>query len=237
MKLHRFIGSFDFSQKRLRIQDKRIVHQLRQVLRLTPEELILLGDSNNLEAQARIKSIRKSEVDVTIEKTFASTTEPNVRIILYCGILKRDNFELVAQKATEVGVSEIVPLVTARTVKRGLKTERLHTIIHEAAEQSGRGVVPRLHEAFSFTEALNYMASYPAAFFFDQRGTLYTDLASSVRTTSVAVALFIGPEGGWTDEEYTAAQQAGCHITSLGTRTLRAETAAIIASFLATARI
>ena len=154
-----------------------------------------------------------------------------VAAVLYCAILKRENFELVVQKATEIGVREIVPLITQRTVKLDIKEERLRKIITEAAEQSGRGRVPMLRQAMSFADALADAQRNDANFFFDISDVIVEEGAIG---DAMRRGLFVGPEGGWSYEEVLAARAAGCHIISLGALTFRAETAAIIASYLGT---
>jgi 16S rRNA (uracil1498-N3)-methyltransferase len=139
--------------------------------------------------------------------------------------LKRENFEWLVQKATECGIHYIVPILTRRTVKQGLKLERLREIAREAAEQSGRGRVPGIGEPMPFAEALDAATKAGATYFFDVGGKRYTG-------SGERASLFIGPEGGWDPEERALAIESRAMIADLGPRVLRAETAATIASFL-----
>ena len=147
--------------------------------------------------------------------------------VLYVSILKRENFELVVQKATEVGISKIVPMLCARTVKTGLRQDRLEKIAKEAAEQCGRVSIPEISGIQNFSDILK---SAPKNSFIFSLETKKQALGFKFPKEA---NLFIGPEGGWVGEEVTAAKKAGFKELSLGPLVLRAETAAIVASYLA----
>src|SRR3989344_4947911 len=146
MKIHRFIGNFKIKIGALRINDEELLNQLRNVLKLKVGEKIILCDGRRNEGSAEIKEYGKDYVEVEIKEVGVNENEPEKQVILYCSILKRENFELVVQKATEIGIKEIVPIITERTVKLDIRKDRLEKIIREAAGQSGRGTVPVLHE-------------------------------------------------------------------------------------------
>jgi 16S rRNA (uracil1498-N3)-methyltransferase len=231
MRLHRFIGDFDCSRDVIEITDADTVNQLANVLRLGVGDRLILGDGKRNECIGEISARQKHMLTVTVVERSENKNDPAIFGTLYCAILKRENFELVVQKATEIGIGEIVPLVTARTVKLDIKEDRLQKIIKEAAEQSGRGRLPILHKPIQLFEAFAHAHGNDVNFFF-----ALGDTSASVDAlrTGMRRGLFVGPEGGWTDEETAAAQAAGCAIVSLGTLTLRAETAAIIVSYLGT---
>ena len=152
--------------------------------------------------------------------------EPARAVTLYCSLLKREHFAWVAQKAVEVGVAEIVPIISARTIKLAFKKERVQKIMHEAAEQSGRGVVPILHAPMRFAEALGHaIGKNNSSVLFDISGK---PLRAITIIGGNRIGIFIGPEGGWDSTELEAAHTKNFQITSLGKLTLRAETAAII---------
>lgn len=231
MRLHRFIGPFDCSQKTITITDTNTVSQILLVLRLGVGDRIILSDGNTNECIAEISNRQKNSLTVSVIERYANTNEPSVAGILYCAILKRENFELIVQKATEIGIREIVPLITERTVKLDIKEERLRKIIVEAAEQSGRGRLPLLHEPVRFMNALVDAKRNDANLFFDISDVSVEHIAMQHTKSR---GLFIGPEGGWSDDEAVAARAAGFQFVSLGALTFRAETAAIIASYLGT---
>jgi 16S rRNA (uracil1498-N3)-methyltransferase len=123
------------------------------------------------------------------------------------------------------GAAAIWPLLTRRTVKTGVKRERLQLIAKEAAEQSGRGTVPQVREPLALEAALEEALAAGTAWFFETG----PDVRSVRMGASGEAFVFIGPEGGWDPEEAEKARRAGCEVISLGPRILRAETAAAVA--------
>ena len=231
MRLHRFIGNVDCSLDRVEIVDEEIVNQIVRVLRLGVGDRVILGDGHANECIGEIIERHKDKLVVSVIERSVNANDPIVSAVLYCAILKRENFELVVQKATEIGVREIVPLITARTIKLDIKEDRLHKIVKEASEQSGRGRLPIVHAPMAFRDALVDARRNVKNLLFDIGDTI-TD-ASIVHGTA-SRGLFVGPEGGWTEEEVLAARDAGCEIVSFGKLTFRAETAAIVASYIGT---
>lgn len=232
MKIHRFIVKNPLTIGRFTITDADLCNQIKNVLRLGLGESIILSDGALNEAEAMIIDFPKDAIVMDIAQVTQNKNEPSVRVVLYAAVLRRENFEFVVQKATEVGASEIVPVVSERTVKFGLKKERLEKIIREAAEQSGRGIVPVLREATDFPEALQMAKSNEANILFDKTGVPFLKKFFA-STPPQKVGIFIGPEGGFTEREIGAAKEAGFIVASLGNLTLRAETAAAIATYLA----
>lgn len=231
MRLHRFISAFDCTQTTIEITDPDIVNQMVRVLRLGVGDRLILGDGNANECVCELSDRQKDRVTVSVVERFVNTNDPSVAAILYCAILKRENFELVVQKATEIGIAEIVPVITQRTVKLDIKEERLRKIIVEAAEQSGRSRLPILHTALHLDAAFVDAKRNDINLFFDLSNTSVDQVDLHHRQRR---GLFVGPEGGWTEEEASAACAAGCHVVSLGALTLRGETAAIVAAYLGT---
>lgn len=109
-KAHRFIGKFEINAERLLLRDTALIHQIRTVLKLHVNEQIILADGSGTEALVGITSLSVSGIDVTVIERRPSA-EPKRQVILYCAVLKRENFELVAQKAVECGVNKIVRLL------------------------------------------------------------------------------------------------------------------------------
>lgn len=236
MKLHRFFGNFDFTSATVRISDKALVNQIKNVLRLKEGGSLVLCDNKNNETIYHIVKIDGQHIECEITKVVKNANEPARHIILSCSLLKRENFELVIQKATEIGVREIVPVLCERTIKLNFKKERLEKIAREAAEQSGRGIIPRIHEIQNFSDALQSAKSNAINIIFEPLSPFYkpVDIEDGSH-----IGVFIGPEGGWSEDElslaYSLAEtQKNFMIASLGKLTLRAETAAIISSYLLT---
>jgi len=228
MPIQRFFGDFDLSLEKIRLTHKERINQLRNVLRLKPGNSVILVDGGGKEAVAKITDLQKNFVEFQIIQIKENDLEPQRQVILYASILKRNNFEWVVQKTTEVGVVKIVPLITERTVKLNLRLARLQKIAEEAAEQSGRAKVPEIQSPVEFREAL--LASRGTNLFFDASGKPFS---KTIKLLPTSVSVWIGPEGGWSDVEKKLARQAGFSFVNLSKLSFRAETAAVIAVYLA----
>lgn len=231
MRLHRFFTRAPLDavtiEGALILSEAELVHQLRLVLRAKHGDTITLFDGSGREATVQIKALNKD----TIETTITSIAEKNAasmrNITLYTSMPKRENFELIAQKVTEIGMTGIVPIISKRTVKTGLNRERVEKIIIEAAEQSGRTTIPMLGDMIPFSTAI--AEAQGVKIFFD--GSAKPLANGDFENDNISI--FIGPEGGWSEDEIALAKTNGAEIRSLGSTTLRAETAAIVASYLA----
>jgi len=229
MKIHRFITYFEGHEKNIRIYESEIISQMRNVLKLKAGEKVILANGKLNEALGEIKILGKDFAELKVEKFYKNENESQRNVVLFCSVLKKENFELVVQKVTEVGVKEIMPIISKRTVKLNLNKFRLEKIMKEAAEQSGRGIIPILHDTEDFTTAIKRAAINDINLFFDLSGDNLKYLSGRKKR----VGIFIGPEGGWDEEELRLAKESGFKIANLGKLTLRGETAAIIASYLA----
>jgi 16S rRNA (uracil1498-N3)-methyltransferase len=229
MRLHRFLIEADLNMTELVINDRDLARQIKLVLRLEPGDKLVLTDGRGNEAQADIVALSGEQVKFKLDSSSSPNRESPRELTLLCAVLKRENFELVAQKAVELGVARIQPLLTERTVKLGLNFERVRKIIKEAVEQSGRCIIPELNDPITFIDSLGSSAHYDLRIIFDSSGL---PLRSAASLSSIAV--WVGPEGGWTEAELAAAKSAGLTVATLGPRTLRAETAAIAATYALT---
>ena len=226
MRLHRFIGPFDLTKNTISVSDQSLISQWHSVLRLKSGDRVILCDGNGTESEAIIENMEKKSTTLSVLNPITQTRGTQKDVTLYVSILRRENFEIVVQKATEIGISHIVPLLTERTVKIGFNKIRLEKIILEAAEQSGRTVLPKLSEPMNFDDALkNTNADKTILFDISGKNADENDYKKYD-------CLFVGPEGGFSEKEVTLAKEAGCTIFSLGELTLRAETAAIVVSYL-----
>ncbi len=232
MKIHRFIGDFDVTAEAFSIDDAELAGQMRKVLKLAPGEKVILGDGKGEETICEILNYTKEGVELGLcDFQGENENESIYESVLCLSILKKDNFELAAQKATEAGVRAIMPILTKRTVKLGFNAERVRKIIKEAAEQAHRGILPELYEPAHFEVALARAREFGTPLFFD--GSEDAHDVANVKTKGTSF-LFIGPEGGWDDSERAIVRDLKIPTVSLGPTTLRAETAAIIASYLFT---
>ena len=225
MKIHRFIDNFNLNGNEIEITGE-IAHQMAKVLKLEIGEQVELCDGKGTNAQGKITKLSKNSTIVEIEK-ITKESPAQKSATLFCAVLKKENFELVVQKATECGIQKIIPIITTRTVKTGLNMERLQKIAKEACEQSGRNYLPEICEPVTFEESLEIAKQKDTNIIFDSSGEVFLG-----NTNSKKIGIFIGPEGGWTTEEIKKATEKNFSVASLGTNTLRGETAAIIASFL-----
>lgn len=227
MHIHRFIVDFKIHSGSIEIRDKDFFHQIRNVLKLRRSERIALCSGNKEEGIAEIKNYGKGSVELDIIDIGVNQNEPEKEVILFCSILKKENFELVIQKATEIGIKKIVPIITERTVKLNIRQNRLEKIIKEAGEQSGRGILPVLVEPIEFEKAVYGAGNINI--FFDISGEKIE--ISRIFKDNKSIGIWIGPEGGWTNQELELAKSSDFKVLNLGKLTLRAETAAIVGSY------
>ncbi len=226
MKIHRFITAYEIRDGSVTIQDPELVHQFRNVLKFKTGEVVMLTNDSMLEATVRISHMSKDTIDFEVIDEGVNNNEPKNKVTLYLAILKRENFELVVQKATEIGIDKIVPIITKNTVKTGLRYDRLEKIAKEASELSGRSTVPTITEAIEYTEAIEQVKDIKDNIIFDISGKKLSEV--NIKPANV----FVGPEGGFTQDEINQAKDASFTVASLGTLTLRGETAAIVASYI-----
>jgi len=172
-----------------------------------------------------------SKRDVTIKVLGASESRPESRlhISLFQGLLKGEKMDLVIQKATELGVNEVHPVITGRSqVRQTRKLNRWRKIAEESARQSGRSIIPVVHEPLQMEDAFTSGRTGPGIIFWEQGGESLGSLMDEFKGTD-EITIFTGPEGGFEEDEIEAASQNGFVTASLGRRILRAETAAIAA--------
>ncbi|MHB1356632.1 MAG: 16S rRNA (uracil(1498)-N(3))-methyltransferase [Anaerolineae bacterium] len=208
-----------------------IVHQLVHVLRARVGEHVIFMDDTGWEYQAEITQISPRQVKATIQGKSPSTTEPRLRLVLYQALLREAKFDFVLQKGTELGVSAFVPFFCEHSVSiqpSPSKYERWGRIITEAAEQSGRARRPIIKQPISFKEACTMPPSRVLGLFASPCKAV--SLGQALNEVVVdEIRLYIGPEGGFTQDEVQFAQQQGLIITHLGPRILRTETAGLAA--------
>jgi 16S rRNA (uracil1498-N3)-methyltransferase len=203
-------------------------HHARNVLRLEAGETVCVLDGRGREFLCRIDSIDKKSAELTImEETRASAPESPLDFTLAAVAIPGEKFDLVIQKAVELGVTTFVPLSSARCELKlreiEKKYDRWQRILLDASKQCGRA---RLMELAAPDEAGRFVGSCPPdhlrIFFSERDGGTFPALDTVTRITAV-----VGPKGGWDTAEIVAAKAAGFHVVTLGGRILRAETAAI----------
>jgi 16S rRNA (uracil1498-N3)-methyltransferase len=219
-----------------------IAHQIARVLRLrTNEEIVLIPtDANNaVEWRVRLVSVEARATDGEIIAERPALPEPTCALTLCAALLKGERFDWLLQKATELGVATIQPVVTAHTIRKisaddGHTLDRWRRIMTEAAEQSGRGRVPDIRGPVPLGELTGTVA---APIFVAHEAVTARTVADSLPAGATYAAVAIGPEGGFSESEVAhLVADAGAIPVSLGPRVLRAETAAITAVTLVMAR-
>lgn len=244
MKQHRFylssLGEFDTP---LVVHDARLVHQWHKVLRFRPNDSVILFDGTAQEAQYRILSLDVRQA--TLE--YVASIERRVparAVYLAWALLKKDKNDWIIQKATELGVTHFVPLLADRSARSDLavsRLERWEKIAIEAAEQCGRSDIPSIREPLTVHAAIDSLKDKAEFYICEQnqqetgdsgQATANTKQATSDRrhVTQDTAGILIGPEGGWSDAEKELFLSNNMQHMNLGKFTLRAETAAIIAT-------
>lgn len=238
--MHRFFLSPDtFGSPRVIIVGE-VAEQIHRVLRMRPGDPIILLDGLGYEYRGALHSYRKGDVWVDVGERIPVTTEARVSVTLYLSLLnKPDKYEWALQKCTELGAARFVPVVTERSVTHKFsetRRERWARIIREAAEQSGRAVIPVLDDPITMRDALAVEVQHFSADSGDRHLSLMPEVGqnltlrialSSGTLTPATLSLLIGPEGGFTQAEVDSATSSGIIGVTLGPRILRAETAAV----------
>lgn len=226
--MHRFFASPDrFVEERVTLDHGETRH-LRDTLRLGEGANVQIFDGCGREFACTVTSIKRSATELLIIRELEpESAESDLELTLAAVMLKGDKFDLVVQKAVELGVKKLVPLRSVRcdiksreSVKR---VERWRKIALEASKQSGRAVLMAVTEPVQLADFLRGPNSDQELLFFSERdGETLKDLKVENKLSAI-----VGPEGGWDDSEIAAARSSNAHIVTFGGRILRAETAAI----------
>ena len=220
-----FIPKEDFSGDYIVSRDKGLIGQLKKVLRAKEGDKFWLFEGSGLEYLGQLIELSANQAKFLIIDRRQGIAEANSQIVLYQSLIKADKFEWVLQKATELGVAAVVPVVSARSIVRQVtpaKMKRYQEILKEATEQCGGAVIPELSLPVSFIDAVKHSAKQPGVKMIAWEKEGEADLIKAKDS-----CIFIGPEGGFTEEEISLAKDSGITPVSLGKRILRAETAAI----------
>jgi len=228
MKVHRFFVNEELENKdEITIFDSSVIHQARDVLRLSTGYSIILLDGKNKEFHGKIKLLTKTEL-VFSKEVMKEYPQPTLRNLTLCAsVLKKDKFEWVLQKGTEVGVSHFVPVITTRTEKQKLNMDRAIKIIREASEQSERRILPSLVEPVSLKESLESCET--PIYVLNQDGEKF-DVNQIKEHRNVS--LFVGPEGGFDEKDIDMFKKFNAKFISISPNVLRGETACIVGSAL-----
>jgi len=223
--MQHFILEAGFNDGEIQIEDKDQLHQMKEVLRFKKGDECVLMDGKGKKANAVIEELHRKGAILTVsEVKDCPATGRNLRLFIALS-KKPSTFELIVQKATELGVTHIIPFTSERTqVSEIRKVSRLSNIIKEACEQSERCYMPELGDV----SALDSIKVSGKVLVGDARVDAER-LGGMDLDQSEDISVVIGPEGGLSDEELTALESAGATVFKLGETVLRMETAAIAA--------
>ena len=210
------------------VPDAEDAHYLVQVMRVRPGEELDVVDSKGIVYRAQIDSVDKKNCTIGILNVINASSEPKTKVTLYQSVSKGERMDLTIQKSVELGVTVIVPVLSERCVvkldKKKDRSERWQKIALEAARQSGRDIVPVVTEPVTFAEAVkNCKERLKVIPWEEAEGVTLKDVIRERNTDSMAV--FIGPEGGFTAAEADMARANDITPVTLGPRILRTETA------------
>jgi 16S rRNA (uracil1498-N3)-methyltransferase len=231
MRIHRFyIENIAISPEKVIVtQETNLIHQLKNVFRYKVGQPLNVFNEQMGEIEVEIADIGKKDMSFTYIrqiKDISNMGKSKKSLTLYMSVIKNSNFDLIVEKATELGVSMIIPIVTERTIKNNLNVERLSRIVKEATEQSGRLDLMKMRDTLDFTNAVDRAAASGDLVYY---GAIDCDeKIRQKKETAQSVSLFIGPEGGFTENEIKTFVDKGFTPLSLGSHVLRAETAAIV---------
>ncbi len=235
--MHRFfVEEKNIFNDRIIIDEKEDIHHIKEVLRLREGERLEVSDGKKWEYLGEIRFLDRDQVEVTILDKQKFTAEPSLEVTLFQGVPKQDKMDWITQKTTELGVSTIVPVFTHRTVVKRKenywkKRIRYQNIAREAAKQCGRGVVPEIRGEIEFQEMIPRLSAFDLVLFAyeDEEEQTIKDVLEWQEQPPKTIAIVIGPEGGFSQEEAQSMAQTQAHGVSLGKTTLRTETAGLVA--------
>lgn len=237
MSVHRFYApGMTRDASRVVLDSEESTH-LSRVLRLRVGARVRAFDGQGGERHALVANSHPGAAELELLDSIAPPAEPRVSVALAVGILKADKFDAVLRDAVMLGVSSVIPLLTDRcdvprsAVSGGARLERWHRIAVASAKQSGRAVVPAVADPIHLDACLDRDRSPMRLMLAEPSlgGAQRLDDSSRGLMDATQALVLIGPEGGWTPDEVDRARSRGCRVVSLGSRTLRADSAPLVA--------
>ncbi|MCR4334424.1 MAG: 16S rRNA (uracil(1498)-N(3))-methyltransferase [Patescibacteria group bacterium] len=232
MKIHRFFVEEKLNNKKeFETSNVEFIHQWKNVFRLKVGDKVILLDNSGFEFYGTISLLSKNKAIIFIDEIKENIKPKKLKeyeVHLYISLIKKNNFELVLEKGTELGVTCFIPIISDRSENKNFNMERAQKIIKEASEQSERGFLPTLENVTNLNNQL--LSDKDISFFaFHLFGEKYN---SNNFMNKKKIGIIVGPEGGWTDRELDFFKTKKIPIISLGSQTLRSETASIAVSSL-----
>lgn len=234
--MHRFyVTSEDIKDNIITILGSDVNH-IRNVLRMRKGDELVICNGQGKDYYCIINSVSAESVTAWINSSALSDRELSIKITLFQGLPKADKLELIIQKAVELGVHEIIPVMTARSIiklddkkREAMKLKRWQIIAEGAAKQSGRAIIPKIGAVTDYKTAINLAGAMDMAIipYENTRGMESTRAVMSRLKGCNTIGVIIGPEGGFEEREISLAEACGAIPVSLGRRILRTETAGL----------
>lgn len=222
--------NIDISDQNLVVtQETELIHQLKNVFRYKTGQKIHLFNETIGEIEVEILTIDKKDMSFKYNRHI---NQPDLdkghkkEISLYMSIIKNSNFDMVIEKAVELGVATVIPVVSERVIKNKLNYERLNKIVKEATEQSGRIHLMQIGETLDLDNAITLSKESSDIVYY---GSVNENHKYDICCKDKKISIFIGPEGGFSEKETALFDKEDIKPISLGKYVLRAETAAIVA--------
>lgn len=212
------------------------VNHIKNVLRLSKNEKIEISNKDGKRFVAKISSIQSNVIIATILEQRQGLNEPDTKVVLFQGLPKASKMDFIIQKTVEIGIDEIYPVITNRTIvkikdvkKVNKKIERWNKIALEAAKQCKRDIVPKINDVINFDKMLNMLSNEKNIIvpYEDEKNLSIKEILKDCNRNTIS--LIIGPEGGFETEEIRRLKKIDANIVTLGPRILRSETAGMVA--------
>lgn len=222
----------DFTPDENILLDGEQARHISKSLRMRVGDMLCVTNGMGEDYGCQIEEITKDTVLLKVCYKQANSSEPSCKVTIYQGVPKSTKLEDIIQKCVELGVSKIVPVLTKRCVSRpdeksaNKKNQRYSKIALEAAQQSGRGIVPQIAPMLTLKQALKDDNADTKIVFYEGGGE---KLTSIVNSDCKSVSIYIGPEGGFEKDEVELIESNGAKVATLGPRILRTQTAPVAA--------
>ncbi|MCT4598780.1 MAG: 16S rRNA (uracil(1498)-N(3))-methyltransferase [Vallitalea sp.] len=210
------------------------VKHIKNVLRMNKEDEIIICDGHGSDYYCIINTINSHSINTSILSKTNSDTELKTKIYLFQGLPKQGKMELIVQKAVELGVYEIIPVITERSIVKinkqngEKKLARWNKVAESAAKQSKRGIIPKVNEIMNYEDALKYASKIDSTIIPYENARNMNETKGFINELDCKeIGVFIGPEGGFSIEEIKMANENGTKSITLGKRILRTETASL----------
>ena len=229
--MKKLFTEYDGVSEKIYLNEEQSRH-ITKSLRMKKGDMLTVCTGDGNDYGCIIDDINKDGARLAVCYKQASDSEADIKISLYQGVPKGDKFEDIIQKCTELGVYEIIPVLTKRCVSRPQekqaekKRQRYARIALEAAQQSGRGIVPEIKKMTELKTAVSQCEADIKIVFYEGGGE---PLSALIKKDAKSAAVFIGPEGGFEKEEVELLKQNGAVAATLGKRILRTQTAPVAA--------